>query len=155
ENPAKIKCMVNYKIGELEDRISVTMADLDVQPLDILHLMGTGPIDGGAELNARIVAVAKGKMVIPLGGQETVDDAEVSITYLKPDNAWAEDEYTFYEKAGLIQAIRKIITDSAAVTADTLLIPGEDELLVNEVKNQVVDEFLIRATNLLARLNHL
>lgn len=152
-DPSKIKCLLSYKIGEMEGSTSISMADLNIQPLDVLHLMGTGPIDGGAELNARIAAVVKGKIAVPVDSEETVDDAEINIKYTQRDNSWAHDEYSFYEKAGLIQSIRKIITDSAAVAADTLLIPGEDELQVNDVKNQIVDEYLIRGTNLFARLN--
>ncbi len=154
-DPAKIKCLISYFTGETEENMSITLADLKVQPLDVLHLLGTGPLDGGAELNARIAAVAKEKIIIPSGSEETTDDLEIIIKYTQRDNSWAGDEVSFYEKTALIQSIRKVITDSATVAADTLLIPGEEELEVNEVKNQIVDEYLIRATNLLARLNNL
>jgi len=151
-DPSKIKCHVTYKAGEITGTATVLMSDLEVQPLDILHLMGTGPIDGGAELNARIANFVKGAIALPVDFEGNVDDTEITIKYTLHDESWADDEYSFYEKAGFIQSLRKTITDSAPLAADTLLIPGEEELEENEVKNQLVDEYLIRVTNLSARL---
>jgi len=151
-DPAKIKCHVDYKIQEITGSANVLLSDLELQPLDVLHLMGTGPIDGGAELNARIARFVKGTIALPVDFEGSIDDAEITIKYTLRDETWANDEYSFYEKAGYIQSLRKIITSSSPLAADTLLIPGEEELEENEVRNQRVDEYLVRVTNLKARL---
>jgi hypothetical protein len=117
-----------------------------------MHLFGSGPLDGSAELNARIANKVKDSITLPVGFEGTVDDALIHIRFTRRDTGWSNLDYSFYEKAGYIQSIRTLIAQSAALAADGLLIPGEEELEVNAVKNQEVDEYLIRITNLKARL---
>lgn len=154
-DPAKIKCTVSYCLGGVQDRTTISIADLNVQPMDVLHLMGTGSLDGGAELNARIANTVKSKIAVQVESGLTVDDADIHIKYTQRENNWDSDDSSFYEKAGFIQSIRKMITDSTPLAADTLLISGEEELEPNEVKNQIVEDYLTRATNLHARLKNL
>ena len=150
-DPAKIKCLVNYT---LEDTVSltVTLADLEVHPLDVLRLFGTGPLDGGAELNARVAAQARKSLTLPAGFAGTADDIFINIQYTSRDIDWGESDYSFYEKAGYIQAIRELITGSAALAADDLLIPGAEEVPEAEVRNLQPDELHTRVNNLFARL---
>lgn len=150
-DPSKIKCLVSYTI---EDTVSltVTLADLEVHPLDVLRLFGTGPLDGGAELNARVAAQARKSIVLPADFVGTADDIIISIQYTLRDSGWAESDYSFYEKAGYIQSIREIITNSAPLAADDLLIPGAEEVPEAEVRNLQPDELHTRISNLFARL---
>lgn len=150
-DPSKIKCLVNYTVNNAVS-ITVTLANLAVQPLDVLRLFGTGPLDGGAELNARIAAYTRKTIVLPADFTGTADDVVINIQYTERDSAWDETDFSFYEKAGYIQSIREIITGSAALAADDLLIPGEEEVPENEVRNLQPDELLTRITNLSARL---
>lgn len=150
-DPATIKCLTNYTV-ESTVSVTVTLADLAVQPLDVLRLFGTGPLDGGAELNARIAAFIRKTIVLPEGFAGTADDVVITIQYTERDSAWSVSDYSFYEKAGYIQSIRELITGSTALAADDLLIPGAEEVPENEVRNLQPDELLIRISNLSARL---
>ena len=151
-NPSKIKCQVAYTIGVINDTMTVTLADLEVQPLDVVHLFGTGPLEGGAELNARIARKVKSTILVPVDFDGTVDDAVINIKYTVRDPGWAVDDCSFYEKAAHIQSLRSLMTNSATLAADSMLIPGEEEVEPNVVRNQDIDECLIRITNLQARL---
>ncbi|GEM_PF-1674261 len=151
-NPAKIKCIANYTMGDINDSMTVSLADLGIQPLDALHLFGTGPLDGGAELNARIAMKVKNTISLPIDFEGTADDIEITIKYTERDSSWADDEYSYYEMTGYLQSLRKLLTDSGVLAADSLLIPGEEEVEDNLVKNQLVDECLIRVENLKARI---
>ncbi len=154
-DPSKIKCQIDYTIGEIVSSMSITLADLEIQPLDALHLFGTGPLDGGAELNTRIAMKVKSILLLPAGFDGTVDDAKISIKYTKRNASWSTDDYSFYEKVGYIQSIRRMITDSAMLAADGLLIPGEEEVEDDKVRNWELGEYLIRIINLQARLKSL
>lgn len=160
-DPAKIIVLVEYLVqtGEGEELVeetlatTVSLADLQIQPLDVLHMFGTGPLDGGAELNARIAALVREKITLPVDFEGTADDLKLNIRYTFKDNlTWSEDEYTFYEKAGLIQSLRQLITNSTPIAADDLLIPGQEEVEEDQVRNLQVDELQVRITNLNARL---
>ncbi|MGI9541757.1 MAG: hypothetical protein ACR2MX_00780, partial [Cyclobacteriaceae bacterium] len=154
-DPAKIKCLVSYTVAEIVSNVTVALAELELQPLDVLHLFGTGPLDGGAELNARIAHRVKSTILVPADFEGTVDDAIIEIKYTAREEAWSADEYSFYEKAGHIQSLRTLITSSAPLAADGLLIPGAEEVESAAVRNQEVEELLIRITNLQARLDAL
>lgn len=154
-NPSKIKCQVAYTVGEINDTMTVTLADLEIQPLDVVHLFGTGPLEGGAELNARIARKVKSTILVPADFEGTADDALINIKYTLRDPGWADDDYSFYEKAGYIQSLRSLMTNSATLAADSLLIPGEEEVEANVVRSQDIDEYQIRITNLQARLTML
>jgi len=151
-NPAKIRCLVSYEFGEIMSGVTISLADLEIQPLDALHLFGTGPLDGGSELNARIAMKVKAGLTVPPDFQGTADDAVITIKYTFHDPSWAENEYSFYEKAGYFQSLRKLLTDSAPLAADSLILPGEEQATENEVRNEDVNDFLIRITNLNKRL---
>jgi hypothetical protein len=150
-DPSKIKCLVNYTI-ENTVSVTVTLADLAVQPLDTLRLFGTGPLDGGAELNARIAAHVRKTIALPPDFTGTADDIVINIQYTARDSSWNNDDHSFYEKAGYIQSVREMITGSAALAADDLLIPGAEEVPDAEVRNLQPDELLTRISNLSARL---
>ena len=155
-DPNQLKCLVSYAFGDAAETLTtVTLADLAVQPLDVLHLFGTGPLDGGAELNARIAMYIKDTVALPVDFDGTVDDLQIRIQYTKRDNSWSDDDHSFYEKAAFIQGIRKFLTDSAVMSADTLLISGQEEVEANAVRNQDVVEYLTRITNLQARIQSL
>ena len=151
-DPANIKCQVDYTVGEIVASLTITLADLELQPLDVLHLFGTGPLDGGAELNARIAHKAKSTILVPADFEGTADDAIIEIKYTTRNEAWTTTDYSFYEKAGHIQSLRTLVTSSAPLAADGLLIPGAEEVESDAVRNQEVTELLIRITNLQARL---
>ena len=150
-DPAKIKCLVSYTVTDTVS-LTVTLADLALQPLDILRLFGTGPLDGGAELNARVSAYARKNAVLAGGFTGTADDLILNIQYTERAADWNGTDYSFYEKAGYIQAIREMTTNSAALAADDLLIPGAEEVPEAEVRNLQPEELHIRVSNLAARL---
>ncbi|MFT3701514.1 MAG: hypothetical protein QM802_04050 [Agriterribacter sp.] len=151
-DPSKIKCLVQYAIENTTVSATVTIADLAVQALDVLHLFGTGPLDGGAALNARVAAYARKNATLPADFTGTADDLVIDIQYTARDVGWSDDDYSFYEKAGYIQSIRELITNSGALAADALLIPGIEEVPDAEVRNFQPDELHIRVSNLAARL---
>jgi hypothetical protein len=150
-DPSKIKCLVSYTVTDTVS-LTVTLADLAIQPLDVLRLFGTGPLDGGAELNARVSAYTRKNAALPAGFTGTADDLILNIRYTERAAGWDAADHSFYEKAGYIQAIREMITNSAALAADDLLIPGEEEVPEAEVRNLQPDELHIRVSNLAARL---
>lgn len=150
-DPAKIKCLVSYTVTDTVS-VTVSMADLAIQPLDALRLFGTGPLDGGAELNARVSAYVRKNAVLPAGFTGTADDLILDIRYTERAAGWSDTDHSFYEKAGYIQAIREMITNSAALAADDLLIPGEEEVPEAEVRNLQPEELRVRVSNLAARL---
>jgi hypothetical protein len=151
-DPVKIKCLVQYTVENTTVSVTVTIADLAVQPLDVLHLFGTGPLDGGAALNARVAAHARKNATLPTGFTGTADDLLIDIQYTVRDAGWNDDDYSFYEKTGYIQSIRELITNSASLAADDLLIPGIEEVPDAEVRNLQPDELHVRVSNLAARL---
>ena len=150
-DPSKIKCLVSFTIADVTS-VTVTLDSLDVHPLDVLRLFGTGPLDGGAELNARVAAFVRKTIALPADFSGSADDLVLNIKYTERSADWDPSDYSFYEKAGYIQSIRELITNSAALAADDLLIPGEEEVPEEEVRNLQPDELYIRINNLSARL---
>jgi hypothetical protein len=157
-DPAHIKCLVDYEFTDSTEvttvgTITVSLADLGLQPLDALHLFGTGALIGGAELNARIAVYARTQLpVLPITFAGTTDDVGLTIRFTERDGSWTSDDYSFYEKAGFIQALRSFTTSSSILSADHLHIPGEEEVAEDEIRNQDVDDLSIRVSNAYARL---
>lgn len=152
-DPATIKCLAEYDIDGVVTPVVLTLADLEVQPLDVLHLFGTGPINGGAELNTIVANYVRSQIPsLPPSFEGTRDDVDVTIRFTERDAAWSATDASFYEKAGLIQSLREIVTDSGILSADHVHIPGEEEVPDDQLRNQDLDELMVRVTNALARL---
>jgi hypothetical protein len=152
-DPANIKCLTEFMADGLTTYNTVTLADLNVQPLDVLHLFGTGPINGGAELNTLIANWVRAQIVsLPIAFQGNEDDVEVTINYTQRDPSWSANEFSFYEKAAYIQSLRELVTNSNVLAADHLHIPGEQEVSPEILRNQDLDELMVRITNGVARL---
>lgn len=156
-DPAHIKCVVEYSIvtdsTQIDDSVTVSIADLELQPLDILHLFATGAMNGGTELNTRLANHARAQISsLPSDWTGTVDDVPVRIRYTERDASWSADDFSFYEKSGYILSLRTLLTSSGILSADHLHIPGEEPVSADEVRNQDVNELLIRIENANARL---
>lgn len=158
-DPAHIKCLVEYTIPETETApesttaITVSLADMELQPLDVLYLFATGAVNGGAELNVRIANYTRSQVSsLPTDFEGTTDDVPVNIRYTERGGDWADEDQSFYEKSGYIQALRQLVTSSGILSADHLHIPGEEEVEANALRNQDVNELLIRVSNGVERL---
>ncbi len=155
-DPSKIKCQADYDLNGSVSTVHFSLADLNVQALDVLHLFGTGPLNGGAELNTLVANYVRSQIPsLPTGFEGTRDDVDVTIRFTERGAGWAADEYSFYEKAGFIQSLRKMLTDSGILSADHVHIPGEEEVPDDQLRNQDFDELKIRVTNAKARLEEI
>lgn len=156
-DPSVIKCLAEYTIETpttlLTEYVTVSIADLDVQPLDVLHLFATGALNGGTELNTRIANYTRTQIgALPGDFVGTADDVPVRIRYTERDTLWAATDFSFYEKSGYILSLRQLLTASGILSADHLHIPGEEQLEENEIRNQDVSELSVRVLNANARL---
>jgi hypothetical protein len=152
-DPSTIKCYTEYTLDEVTTGVTVTLADLGLQPLDVLHLFASGIQMGGSELNARI-AVATRSTIGALPGDfvGTTDDVAITIHYTLREGSWASTDLSFYEVSSYLQSIRTLLSASGVFAADHLVIPGEEEVEEDVVRNQDLDELMVRVTNAVARL---
>jgi hypothetical protein len=156
-DPRKIKCLCSYTVvttsSSAKTFVNLSLRDLDVQPLDVMHLFATGALNGGTELNARIANYVRSQItLLPVDFEGTADDVPVEIYFTERDASWDVSDLSFYEKSGQLFSLRELLTASGILAADHLHIPGEAEVSANEIRNQDVNELLIRITNGEARM---
>ena len=106
-------------------------------------------------MNDRLAHILKQQIALPADFEGTPDDIQIRILYTERDINWSPDEFSFYEMAAHIQGLRALLTGSSVIAADSLHIPGEEELEPNAIRNQDIDELIVRLTNLHARFEQL
>ena len=146
-NPENIRCHVEYKLAGEPESIEVTLKNLNMQPLDLLSLMGSGIAEGGSELNNRIAYYVRSS-----ANPKLEKDIEINIKYTYRDISWGLEVKSFHEIAPLIRSLNEIINNSGAVTADDLIIPGETIENEKEIKKQDIEEMLQRITDAQSRI---
>ena len=118
-DPARTRCLVEYP--DPADPAAtivtaVTLAQLDVEPLDVLAMAkvaAAGAAD--SELDRRIAWVV---------GAEIVDSSQVRITYA-PDGVDPATERTFAEVLEIARAVNDLLAASRPLRPDDLVPPGD------------------------------
>lgn len=127
-NPSDIRARVSFRQGDTEQEQEVSVADLQLQAIDLLYLLGSKQESGGSELNSRIAFWVRDTQPekLPL-------DIELHIQYQKRSEAWTNTTKTFYEVQPMIQQIFELITEVEAVDARTIQVPADGTLLDDDL----------------------
>lgn len=120
-DPADIRCLATYKVGETDIETSVSLENLAIHPVDVLHLLGENPEKGGSELGRRVAYNIKAE-------EGLMADAEIQLRFTERDPAWASesgDIKSFYEIEPLVKKLRDLLTDSRALSSEDLKNPEQ------------------------------
>lgn len=118
-NPSDIRCLATYKIGEIEVPVTVSLKNLAIHPLDVLHMLGENPERGGSELSRRVAYYIR-------ASNNLTADVEIQLRFTERNPQWdneANDIRSFYEIEPLLKQIRSLLANSRAVSAEDLKNP--------------------------------
>ncbi len=119
--PAKILIRVGYTDSlNLPQSITVSMADLTVEPIDLVFMFGTlGSMEfnDSAELSKRVSYFVSKNVAVS-------DTSVITIQY-KDRSGFASDESTVFELAPVLRSLLQLLGNSRALTAEDFLTPAE------------------------------
>ena len=137
--PADVAVLVTWTdLADVEHEVVVTQADLDLQPLDLLHLLRLE--DGAAlgELDERVLRFV-----------ETTEGLRPDLVPSIEFTAQVEDHVTFFELAPLVAQLRSALTRARPLKASDVMLANEASRSDDVVAGQVDRD---RPATVLARL---
>lgn len=117
-NPQKIQCLVAYMDGDTSKKEMVTVADLKLQPIDFLYLLGSASHEGSNDLNKQIAYFVRKEQNLPLS-------VPLHLQFKERDVGWDNTIVSFYEIQPLLQQILELLNDAIPLTATELQLPPE------------------------------
>lgn len=98
----------------------VHITDLALQPIDLVHVLGSGQTNERSEMDARIAYFVR--------RAESLDhDTAIRILYNYRDATWTGWEVTLFELPPLMESLRSMITEPRALGGMDLILAGEDD----------------------------
>ncbi|MEM7373632.1 MAG: hypothetical protein AAF587_33725 [Bacteroidota bacterium] len=116
--PHMIRCLVSYESGGKTMEQIVSAADLNLQPIDLLYLLGQG-IES-SDLKQRIAYVARSQGGID--GKGLFPDVPVHI-HFQERVKWDMEYKTFYEVGPLCQHLYKLLAECRALRPEDMILP--------------------------------
>lgn len=125
--PGHIRFIVQSTQPEARDA-TVTLADLDIQPIDLVYMLGdeltderdVASQDDTTELERRIVYEYRKKKQ----GEGVPDVGDVTISFMERDPSWTTQDKTLFELAPLLRRLRELVTGCRPLAADDLRLPS-------------------------------
>ncbi|MEM9917753.1 MAG: hypothetical protein AAF990_06635 [Bacteroidota bacterium] len=127
-----IVCVVEHASELVASPIEISMADLGLQPIDLIYMLGFKAEQGGSELEGRVVRHLERVHALDLRD-------EVSISFAQRLGSWTSDTKTVYELTPLILQTRDMLSDAKAVDAMDIMIPEDEPALDNPERLQFDD----------------
>lgn len=111
--PAKIRYLVTHASVTDENR---SLQDLELQPIDLVLLIGDDLNDESTELEMRI----EDSFRVDTGATE-----EISIGFMERGTTWAADDMTIFEVLPLLKSLRALVTGCRPLSALDYLLEDE------------------------------
>lgn len=115
-NPTNIRCMVAYQIGEDGFETIVSLADLAIQPLDVLFLLNFQGENAVSELENRVVRFLQGQ-----NPEKTI--RSIILQAQQRDELWDTGILTFFEFETLVKTLRDLFANAMPLQATDLAHP--------------------------------
>ena len=103
--PAKLRFLVTHEGLTDESR---SLAELGLQPIDLVHLVGDGLNDESTELEMRIADSFR---------VDTGATTEISIAFMTRGATWTADDMTLFEVLPLLRSLRSLVTGCRPLSA--------------------------------------
>ncbi len=145
-DPDKVRCVVEYSGEEGTESIPVTLKALDIQPLDLVQMMGAGLAEGGSELNNRIAYWVRQHRQLTVAQELKIFVQERSQRLLLPESneLLTTGIKTFYEIAPLVTNLWEVTQGSRPLAADDVMIPEEEPDAPADPTRQNLSEYAFR-----------
>jgi len=125
--PADVRCRVRFvpAAGGAEEFEDVTLADLNVQPLDFVHMIAQDLAAEATEVEARVALATRAARDLPA-------EVELKLSVFERAPEWDDEVKTFFEILPLASRLRDLVTGSRALGADDLLLPSDEVADAND-----------------------
>jgi hypothetical protein len=120
-NPATIRFVVTHGPNRIEDA-TPSVLDLDLEPLDLIHIAGEEIGNGESELTRRIRHAYR----LGHGGVDAPDVQALTVDFPARHPAWGASDRSLFEMMPLITALRRIATVARPLGAGDFVLPSED-----------------------------
>jgi hypothetical protein len=99
-----------------------SVADLDVEPIDLIHLIGDELGDGESELVRRIRHAYR----LSHGGAAAPDVQTINVEFPARHVAWSSGDISLFEAMPLIDALKRLAIGARPLGAADYMLPSED-----------------------------
>lgn len=120
-DPGTIRYVVRRGPDHIEDAAN-SLADLDFEPIDLIHIIGDEVTDGDSELVRRIRHAYR----VAHGGVDTPGVQELAIEFPARHPEWGADERSLFETIPLIGALKRLAIVARPLGAGDYMLPSED-----------------------------
>jgi hypothetical protein len=120
-NPATIRFVVTHGPNQIEDA-TPSLLDLDLEPLDLIHIVGDEIGNGESELVRRIRHAYRRDH----GGVDAPDVQSLTVDFPARHPAWGASDRSLFEVMPLVTALKRIATVARPLGAGDFMLPSED-----------------------------
>lgn len=117
--PSRLRYVVRTASTEDPDN---SVADLDIEPIDLVPLVSGDLGDGESELVRRIRHAYR----LAHGGAAAPDVQTLTVEFPARHAAWAADDISLFEAVPLIAALKRLASDARPLGAADYMLPTED-----------------------------
>jgi hypothetical protein len=133
-----IRCIISYMIDDSTISTEVNMNDLNIQPIDLLLMLGSED-EGGSELNKRIAFHVRDNAIPKLAL-----DVPLEISVSQRAESWGDNVRTLYEIMPMVQQLHTLLANIRPAHADDLRLPPQQAVPVATKQFEDVAELDLR-----------
>ncbi len=119
-DPSLIRCLVSSQT----DTYSITYAELDIQPIDLLYMMSSNKDQG----NSDIADIVKHRIRTNEG---LSNEVELTVHYNERSEVWSKETKSFYEVDLILYHIKAMIHDAKPIGYTDVSMPEEEPNIDN------------------------
>lgn len=119
--PSRLRYVVRHGPDNIEDA-TTSVADLGIEPIDLVHFIGDELGDGESELVRRIRHAYR----LAHGGADAPDVQTITVEFPARHSAWGSNDVSLFEAMPLISALKRLATTARPLGAADYMLPSED-----------------------------
>lgn len=116
-SPKRIRCIVEYQENNATKSVTVTVHDLQLQPIDFLYLLSSAGQEGSNEINKRVAHFVRSTKNLTV-------DVQLKLKFTNRSPRWTSNVKSFYEIQPLIKQIKAILDNVLPAAANELNTPA-------------------------------
>lgn len=114
--PENIRCLVDVDETGFDTK-DIPLAQLGIQPIDLIYMLGEQLVDDASELAQRIGHEVLGMVGVP-------QNAKISIRFKDRASNWGSEVKSFFELAPLVTSLSSMVASARAVSQKDVIVPG-------------------------------
>jgi hypothetical protein len=120
-DPATVRYVVRHGPAGIEDADN-SLGGLDIEPIDLIHIIGDEVTDGDSELVRRIRHAYR----VTHGGAGASEVQQLAVEFPARHPQWGENDRSLFEVMPLIASLKRLATHARPLGASDYMLPSEE-----------------------------